>query len=331
MKILVFKNLVLINMVWLVKCEFWENCGGFLWVLVIIGGIFLLLNLMGIIIVEVFGVCYGIYFGVSGELSNVMLCMDVGDMSKVGMVLDVVMYFLMVIIIVVFGFVVFFYCLGVLYDDCCDCSILFWKLLLIFDIGMVLFKVFSVIVLVLVIVVVVGIVVGMVQLLMVVIMFFFYGVNVWQLLMQVYLFCVMGNLFGYILVYVLWVLFLVGWFLFCLVWVCSKFFFWVVVLLVVIGLLIIWFGIMGLFNLFFIWFWKEIVLCGLFSVFFGGSFIVNIGSGYVLVINDGNGLDVMNFGQSWVVMIIVNLWIGVVVGIGLIVVVIWFCCWCDDS
>ena len=51
--------------------------------------------------------------------------------------------------------------------------------------------------------VVVGLVAGMAQLLMVAITLSFHGVNVWQLLMQAHPFRVMGNLLGYIPVYVL--------------------------------------------------------------------------------------------------------------------------------
>ena len=36
------------NMYWLVKRELWEHRGGFFWAPVITGGIFLLLNIMGI-------------------------------------------------------------------------------------------------------------------------------------------------------------------------------------------------------------------------------------------------------------------------------------------
>ena len=40
---------------WLMKREFWEHRGGFLWAPVITGGVFLLLNLMGIVTGEVMG------------------------------------------------------------------------------------------------------------------------------------------------------------------------------------------------------------------------------------------------------------------------------------
>ena len=316
---------------WLVKREFWEHRGGFLWAPVITGGVFLLLNLMGIITAEVIGARHGISFGASGELRKVMSQMDAGDMSKVGMALDVAMYSSMAIITVVLGFVVFVYCLGALYDDRSDRSILFWKSLPISDTGTVLSKVVSATVLAPAIAVLAGIAAGMAQLLIVAITLSFHGVNVWQLLIQAHPFRVMGNLLGYIPVYVLWALPSAGWLLLCSAWARTKPFLWAVVLPVAAGLLTTWFGIMGLFNLPASWFWKEVVVRGLFSVFPGGSFTATNGTAHTLTINGESGMDVLNLGHSWAAIGTLNLWIGVAVGAALIAGAIWFRRWRDDS
>ena len=217
---------------WLVKREFWEHRGGFFWAPVITGGIFLLLNIMGIITAEVLG----------AQPRHPLRCqrrtaatscrdMDAGDMSKVGMALDMAMYSAIgIMLIVVLGFVVFFYCLGALYDDRRDRSILFWKSLPISNTSTVLSKVVSATVLAPVIAVVVGIVVGMLQLLILAITLSFHGVNVWQLLVLAHPFRVMFNLIGYIPLYVLWALPSVGWLLLCSAWARSKPFLWAVAL-----------------------------------------------------------------------------------------------------
>src|SRR3546814_20822192 len=98
---------------------------------------------MGIITAEVIGTRHGINFGASGGLQRVISEMDAGDLSKVGFALDVAMYSAMGLLVVVLGFVVFFYCLGALYDDRRDRSILFWKSLPVSDASTVLSKVFS--------------------------------------------------------------------------------------------------------------------------------------------------------------------------------------------
>ncbi|MBU6248917.1 MAG: ABC-2 transporter permease [Xanthomonadaceae bacterium] len=316
---------------WLVKREFWENRGGFLWAPVITGGVFLLLNLMGIIAAEVIGARHGINFGASGELRNVMSQMDAGDMSKVGLALDVAMYSSMAIITVVLGFVVFFYCLGALYDDRRDRSILFWKSLPISDTSTVLSKVVSATVLAPAIAVVVGIVAGMAQLVMAAVTLSFHGINIWQLLTLAHPFRVMGNLLGYIPVYVLWALPSAGWLLLCSAWARTKPFLWAVVLPVASGLLITWFGIMGLFDLPASWFWKEVVARGLLSVFPGGSFSTTHGGAHGVSINPSSGLNIFDLSQSWAAMGTLNLWIGVVVGAVLVAAAIWFRRWRDDS
>ena len=317
------------NVYWLVKREFWEHRGGFFWAPVITGGIFLLLNIMGIITAEVLGARHGVNFGASGGLRKVIEGMDAGDLSQVGLALDIAMYSAMGLLVVVLGFVVFFYCIGALYDDRRDRSILFWKSLPISDTSTVLSKVISATVLAPIIAVVVGIIVGMLQLLIVAITLSFHGVNVWQLLVLAHPFKVMFNLIGYIPLYVLWAAPAVGWLLLCSAWARSKPFLWAVALPVGTGLLVTWFGIMGLFNLPTTWFWKNIVQRALFSVFpgTGNVFGMHLPQG----MDGDSGLDFMNLANTYQLLASANLWIGVAVGAAMLAGAIWFRRWRDDS
>lgn len=317
------------TMFWLVKREFWEHRGGFFWAPVITGGVFLLLNIMGIITAEVLGASHGIQFGASGGLQRVIADMDAGDLSKVGMALDVAMYSAMGLLIVVLGFVVFFYCLGALYDDRRDRSIMFWKSLPISDASTVLSKVVSATVLAPVIAVIVGIVVGMLQLLILAITLSFHGVNVWQLLVQAHPFRVMFNLIGYIPLYVLWALPSVGWLLLCSAWARNKPFLWAVALPVATGLLISWFGIMGLFNLPMTWFWENVVQRSLLSVFPGTGSL--FGSSLRHSTGNVENLSFMDLGSTYHLLGSPDLWIGVVAGAALLAGAIWFRRWRDDS
>ncbi|MEP7186509.1 MAG: hypothetical protein ABI767_11795 [Rhodanobacter sp.] len=314
---------------WLVKREFWEHRGGFFWAPVVTGAVFLLLNIMGIITAEVLGNSH-ISIGVNGGLQRVIADMDTGDLSKVGLALDVAMYSAMGLLIVVLGFVVFFYCLGALYDDRRDRSILFWKSLPISDASTVLSKVVSATVLAPVIAVIVGIVVGMLQLIILAVTLSFHGVNVWQLLVQAHPFQVVFNLIGYIPLYVLWALPTVGWLLICSAWARSKPFLWAVALPVASGLIISWFGIMGIFNLPTMWFWKNIVQRALFSIFPTGSMFGNF-SHSSLDVSGGQGLDFMNLSSTYQLLASPNLWIGAVVGLALLAGAVWFRRWRDDS
>lgn len=129
---------------WLFKCEYWENCGGFLYVLLIVGLILLVMSIVGIVFglfVLYWVVCDGGLY-IDGEDVNIngldlvlLICdISVKDLVDFGNGFDLILVFSLVWLFLVLVFVVFFYCLGVLYDDCCDCSILFWKLLLLLDI-----------------------------------------------------------------------------------------------------------------------------------------------------------------------------------------------------
>jgi ABC-2 type transport system permease protein len=323
------KNQTLNNVYWLVKREYWEHRGGFFWAPVITGGIFLLLNIMGIITAEVLGARNGINLGASGGLQHVIADMDAGDLSQVGFALDVAMYSAMGLLVVVLGFVVFFYCLGALYDDRRDRSILFWKSLPVSDTSTVLSKVISATVLAPVIAVVVGIVVGMLQLLILAVTLSFHGVNVWQLLLLAHPFRVMFNLIGYIPLYALWAAPAVGWLLICSAWSRSKPFLWAVALPVGTGLLVAWFGIMGLFNLPTAWFWKNVVLRALLSVFPGTGNL--FGSHNTVAFVSSNGTDALDLAQTWHLAATPDLWIGVIAGVALLAGAIWFRRWRDDA
>ncbi len=318
------------NMYWLVKREFWEHRGGFLWAPLVTAGIFLLLTIMGVITAEVIGARHGISIGASGELQRVISQMDAGDMSQVGTALDLTMFSAMALITVVLGFVVFFYCLGALYDDRRDRSVLFWKSLPISNTSTVLSKVISATVLAPLIAVVVGVAAGLVQLLIVAVVLSFHGINVWQLLGLAHPLRITANLIGYLPIYVLWALPSVGWLLLCSAWARNKPFLWAIVLPVATGLVISWFGIMGWFNRASGWFWQEVVLRGLVSVFPGSGTLAGLEQSSF---HKGpiDGLRIMDLAQSYQLLTAPSLWIGLVIGVAMLAGAIWLRRWRDDS
>ena len=317
---------------WLVKREFWEHRGGFLWAPIITGGVFLLLNIMGIITAEVIGARHGIQIGASGGLQHVITDMDAGDLSNVSMALDLAMYSAMGLIAIVLGFVVLFYCLGSLYDDRRDRSMLFWKSLPISDSSTVLSKVISATVLAPAIAIAVAIVVGILQLLILASVLSFHGVNVWQLLLLAHPFRVVANLIGSLPLYLLWALPAVGWLMFCSAWARSKPFLWAVALPVVTGVLVSWFGLMGRFNLPATWFWTHVVQRLLLSVFPGSSTVFGMNS-LTTSTNSvgGNQMGFMDLNHTYQLLTAPNIWIGVIFGVGLLAGAIWFRRWRDDS
>jgi len=310
------------NMYWLVKREFWEHRGGFLWAPIITGGIFLLLNIMGIITAEVFGSSHGARIGGGSGLNLVINDMDAGDLSKVGLALDVAMYSAMGMVFIVMGFVVLFYCLGALYDDRRDRSILFWKSLPVSDLSTVLSKVLSATLLAPAIAIITGVLLGIAQLLLMALVLSFHGVNVWQLLTLAHPFRITLNMIGSLPLYALSALPSIGWLLFCSAWVRSKPFLWAVLLPVLAGVLMSWFGLMGLFNLGSGWFWNNVVRRLLLNVFPG---VDAFASGEIG--NWSSGQTLLNYHM----LMRVDLWIGVLAGAALIAAAIWFRRWRDDS
>jgi len=322
------KNGTLNNMYWLVKREFWEHRGGFLWAPVITGGIFLLLNLMGIITAEVFGASRGIQIGNAGGLKVIINKMDAGDLDKVGLMLDLSMYSAMSMIAIVMGFVVMFYCLGALYDDRRDRSILFWKSLPVSDLSTVLSKVISATVLAPLIAIIVSVLAGIAQLLMMAITLSFHGVNLWHLLAQAHPFRVIANMIGHLPLYLLFALPSVGWFLLCSAWARTKPFLWAVTLPVLAGTLVSWFDLMGPLDLSSNWFWRHVILRMLVSVFPGSNLVYGSSK---LTADGDNPLAFVDLAQTYRILTLPEMWIGVAIGAALIAAAVWFRRWRDDS
>lgn len=316
---------------WLIKREMWEHRGGFFWTPIITGGVFLLLNLMGIITGEVMGRNAGFNVAFGGAGNNMRLLssnLDKQSMEAVGAGLDMVMYSPTMIIGMVMGFVVFFYCLGTLYDDRRDRSLLFWKSLPISDTATVLSKVAAATIVAPLIVVVVGTLTGIAMLLMFALALSFHGVGVWHLLTLAHPLQVIGNLIGSIPLYLLWALPSVGWLMLCSAWARSKPFLWAVALPVAVGIVLGWFNLLGTLTLQNSWYWRDVVLRILFSVFPGGWFsqVPGIGGN-----NPAELLSSVSIMHSYTALGSMNLWIGVAAAAAMLAGAIWFRRWRDDA
>jgi len=319
---------------WLVKREFWEHRGGFLWAPVITGGVFLLLNLMGIVTGEVLGPRHGFNLGFGGADNNMRLltqAMDQQSMANVGAGLDMVMYSATMIISMVLGFVVLFYCLGALYDDRRDRSLLFWKSLPVSDTATVLSKVIAATVVAPFIALVTGVLTGILMLLMFAVALSFHGVGVWPLLAISHPLKVIVNLVGSIPLYLLWALPTVGWLMLCSAWARSKPFLWAVVIPVATGIVIGWFNLLGTLDVSNGWYWRHVFGRMLLSVFPGGWLTETSWPASDLHGDPSRLLDFLGVGNAYGALASSNLWIGVALGAAMIAGAIWFRRWRDDS
>lgn len=131
---------------WLVKREFWENKGGLFWAPVVISAlmtVFLMIGIGG----AIYAAGDGAKLFIDGEeavrFSQITAHISDEERAHVAAGITGTSFGVSVPLLMVMTFVVFFYCLGSLYDDRRDRSILFWKSLPVSDATTVWSKVFS--------------------------------------------------------------------------------------------------------------------------------------------------------------------------------------------
>ena len=122
----------------LLRREFWEHKGGFFWAPIIAGGISVVLALMALIVAEVGArnaLAEGKFNGDSGikinglDFSGVAEKMSPHDLEQWSHAVNASLLVSSLWPFMVLGFVVFFYCLGALYDERKDRSVLFLSLI----------------------------------------------------------------------------------------------------------------------------------------------------------------------------------------------------------
>ena len=317
---------------WLVKREFWEHKGGFVTAPIVAGIIALVLNLMLLITTEVLGRRWaGVGKGDSFH-TNFDGAFNGDNLVQAGAVLDMTLYGVTFLILGVMAIVVFFYCLGALYDDRRDRSILFWKSLPLSDTNTVLSKAASAVVVAPAIAVVTGVISGLLLMIVVAIFATFHGVPAWRLLMEAHPFRVVFTLLLLLPLYAIWALPTLGWLMLCSAWARSKPFLWAIALPIAAGIVVSWFGLMGLFNRGSGWFWANVVGRLLGSLVPGGW----VGQNNELIIMHGHDdpasvLQSLDLAYHYSALANPSTWIGAIAGVAMIAGAIWFRRWRDDS
>lgn len=267
----------------LLRREFWEHKGGFFWAPIWAGGISLLLTLMALIFGEV---------KMRGESASAMKIngqvmingldlrlitekMSPEDVQKLADGISLSTASAMFWPLLVLGFVVFFYCLGSLYDERKDRSVLFWKSLPVSDRDTVLSKAISALLVAPAIATGIGVACMIAFLLLLSVFVLIHHGNPFVLLWSPdNLLANAGVVAAALPIYALWALPSAGWLLLCSAWSKSKPFLWAIMIPVFAGVFISWFDLMNLFNLDSSWFWKNVVAHLLGGVFPGTWFTV---------------------------------------------------------
>ena len=321
----------------LLRRELWEHKGGFFWAPIWAGGISLLLTLMALIFGEVAmrreavsGLKVNGQVMINGlDLNLITEQMSPDDVQKLADGISLSTASAMFWPLLVLGFVVFFYCLGSLYDERKDRSVLFWKSLPVSDRDTVLSKALSALVVAPTLAIAVGIACMVAFLLVLSVFVLLHHGNPFVLLWSPdNLLANAGVALAAIPVYALWALPSAGWLLLCSAWSKSKPFLWAIMIPVFAGVFISWFDLMNVFNLDSSWFWKNVVAHLLGGVFPGTWFTVM----------DMDGLQVKELGNHLVLLKALysalatpQLWIGAGAGIAMIAAAVRLRRWRDDN
>lgn len=232
------------NLPILLKREYWEHRGGFLWTPVWVTGIILSLTVLGMIAAEVFRARAQVHFG-GFSLEAVRASISAKDYLDAGRAFDITQVMFGAIPCIALFFVLFFYLLGALYDDRRDRSVLFWKSLPVSDSATVLSKALTAMLVAPAIVLVVATLAYFVFVILVAAWLALHGLNVLPALAASHPLRTLWRLALTIPLDALWALPTVGWLLFWSAWVRSKPFLWAVMVPLLVVFANWWIGVLG--------------------------------------------------------------------------------------
>lgn len=315
---------------WLLRREYWENRGGFVWAQLITGGIAVFFALLGTVI----GVIAAARARAAGAISQID---DLSEYARtMGSVGDGLLLTGFAISGIVVAFVVFFYALGSLYDDRRDRSILFWKSLPLSDTQTVLSKAAWALVLAPLVSIVTGLVVGLALWLIAILGAWAAGVpSPWAMATHSHPFRMLALMLATVPIGLLWSLPAVGWLMLCSAWAHSKPFLWAVLVPLLGCLMVTILGAMPGVRLPIGWIWYIVGYRGLLSV------VPGTWSPRALTDTSVNADQFHNPGDviQWVLQHTSNmrvyasadLWIGAAVGVAFIVAAIYLRRWRNEN
>ena len=330
------------QMTWLLKREMWEHKGGFFWAPLITGAIFLFFTILGggtgQFMLSRNGAKVMDFEGQQIPLSQVdwdklIAAASPKDLEQYAQVVNGFTLVSGMWPVMVFGFVVFFYLLGSLYDERRDRSVLFWKSMPVSDGLTVISKLLTALV---VAPIMASLIALAVMLATGIILSFFILINggnpftiYWS---HLEIGKLLGGTFGWLPVYAFWAMPTAGWLMLCSAWAKSKPFLWAVLIPLLSGVIVSWFGFFnkddnsG-------WFWEHIVARLLTSAWPGSHILGYVGTPQMQRLDaspDGMfGMDGVLYGLNLFAM--PSLWIGVVAGAAMIYAAIRLRRWRDDA
>ena len=304
------------TMKWLLQREFWEHKGGFFWTPLVVGSIITI----GTLVSAVAGLALKSQHGMNINGQQVTNLSGVIKPEQQAQIINAVSQGYIAAsapLFMVMAFVIFFFCLGTLFDERKDRSVLFWKSLPVSDGETVLSKLAMALVAAPLITLAFSIVTSILVLLVAVASAAMTGLNLAGVFAQPATYLAPFKVAAVLPVYLVWALPTVGWLMMVSAWARTKVFLWAVGVPVLTGVLLSWFNAMFDFNWDLEWFWKNIVARGLLSVAPGSWFGFVDPPGGMHIENHSFDFSVLVV-QSWKTLAYANAWIGAALGAGMI-------------
>ena len=308
----------------LLKREYWEHRGGFLWTPIWVTGITLAITVLGLISAEIFRSRSGVNVGFSLDMMRRHL--ETQDYVDAGYALDVAQFVFGALPCVGLFFVLFFYLLGGLYDDRRDRSVLFWKSLPVSDSATVASKALSAMLVAPLIALAVSTLAYVAFLLIVGLWLSLHGLNILPAVAASHPLRTLWRMSLSVPLDALWALPAIGWLLFWSAWARSKPFLWAVMLPILVVFANWWIGMLGgphfSGNL-------DVakVLGRLLLSVMPGSWLSVDAAGTAQIwmphAGDTNGSGLLAPERLFAVFSSANLWIGVVAGLALLAGAVW--------
>ncbi len=314
----------------LLKREFWEHRGGFLWAPVITGAIAIVFTALAVVAASL--LAHNTLD--ASELDGMQVSVG-GQDSGAGAVGDLALLGGLTMAAMVFVFVVFFYALGSIYDERKDRSILFWKSLPVSDTQAVLSKLLWALVLAPALAAAIGVLIGLAMWIISWLAAVLNGIpGATAVLTQAHPLRVLAQVLSAIPVYALWALPTVGWLMLCSAWARSVPFVWAVVIPVLACVFVSFLDVMPGIDIPHGAIWYTVVARGLLSVIPGSWFW----NAQVADTVEASGLhgpvglsQSLDFSSSMAALATLDLWLGAAIGAAMVYGAIRLRRWRDEG